>query len=150
MQQAFKEYSNRHTLKPGSHFAGFSHSSECSGNFCLCYTHSFRRLSDAFPMFGRRGTLKSCSFEVPIGSDGMLPDAFPMSFRCLILRQEGVGKKNNWEGIHAKELGRDLKGIIWGRDRRGIGKVLGRHSRRASEGIGKALESNRESIGKHR
>ena len=50
-------------------------------------------LSDVFPMFGRRGTLKSCSFEVPIGSDGMLPDAFPMSFRCLILRQEGVGKK---------------------------------------------------------
>ena len=59
-------------------------------------------------------------------------------------------RKNNWEGIHAKELGRDLKGIIWGRDRRGIGKVLGRHSRRASEGIGKALESNREGVRKHR
>ena len=56
----------------------------------------------------------------------------------------------NWEGIHTKELRRDLKGIIWGRDRRGIGQVLGRHSKRASEGIGKALESNRESIGKHR
>ena len=79
----------------------------CSDNSCLCY--SFRRLSDAFPMFGPCGTLKSCSFEVPIGPDGILSDAFPMSY-CLtgILRQEGVGKQKHWEG---KERGRDLKGI---------------------------------------
>ena len=172
MQQAFKEYSNQHTLKPGSHFAGFSHSSECTGNFCLCYTHSFRRLSDAFPMFGRRGTLKSCSFEVPIGSDGMLPDAFPMSFRCLILRQEGVRKFFFWgrdscKGVrkgferynmgkgsarHREGIGKALETGI-GRHREGIGKQSGKHRKasvRHREGIGKASESIGKASGRHR
>jgi hypothetical protein len=59
-------------------------------------------------------------------------------------------RKNNWEGINAKELGRDLKGIIWGRDWRGIGKVLGRHSKRASEGIGKQSGKHRKASVRHR
>ena len=46
-------------------------------------------LSDIFPMFGRRGTFKNYNFEVPINSD----EIFPGAFRCLILRQEDIGKK---------------------------------------------------------
>ena len=52
-------------------------------------------------------------------------------------------RKNNWEGIHEKELGRDLNGIRKGFEWYNMGKGSARHR----EGIGKALETG---IGRHR
>ena len=132
-------------------------------------------LSDAFPMFGRRGTLKSCSFEVPIGSDGMLPDAFPMSYveaggcwkekiigKGFMQRsyRKGFERYNMGKGSarHREGIGKALETGI-GRHREGIGKQSGKHPKasvrhregtgKASESIGKASESIGKASGRH-
>ena len=120
-------------------------------------------------MFGRRGTLKSCSFEVPIGSDGMLPDAFPMSYveaggcwkekiigKGFMQRsyRKGFERYNMGKGSarHREGIGKALETGI-GRHREGIGKQSGKHrtaSVRRREGIGKASESIGKASGRHR
>lgn len=96
-------------------------------------------------------------------------ECFPVPFQYLILRQEDVGKKKyyNWEKIYRKELGREFKNIIWERDPRDIGKILGRYSKRhrkvsrrhwkaqsekyrkTSESIGKVPGRHRKGIEKY-